>query len=111
MSFEIIRAAAAAAALALSGNGATGAIGLKLRGFAFTSGVSVIREFSPRLQLGAEINGAVSIERGSGREQLHYLVGGNYVLREGLTFDFGVLGGTFVASPRVGVQLGISVDF
>ena len=27
-----------------------------------------------------------------------------------LTFDFGVVGGRF-ASPRVGVQLGLSVDF
>jgi hypothetical protein len=97
--------------LIFSGNGATGAIGLKLRGLAVTGGFSLVREFSPRLQLGAEVNGAVSVERGLGREQVHFLVGGNYLLREGLTFDFGVLGGTFIASPRVGVQLGISVDF
>jgi hypothetical protein len=28
-----------------------------------------------------------------------------------MTFDFGVLGGKYVASPHIGVQVGFSVDF
>jgi len=28
-----------------------------------------------------------------------------------MTFDFGVVAGKFAASPRTGVQLGLSMDF
>jgi len=39
------------------------------------------------------------------------MIGGNYALSKKMTFDFGIVGGRYAASPRVGVQLGISVDF
>jgi hypothetical protein len=43
--------------------------------------------------------------------QLQGLIGGNYAVKKNLTFDFGVIAGKFAASPRVGAQLGISVDW
>jgi hypothetical protein len=39
------------------------------------------------------------------------MVGGNYSLRDNLTFDFGIVAGKYAASPRVGIQLGISIDW
>ena len=39
------------------------------------------------------------------------MVGGQYEIRHGLSFAFGALGGKYVASPRVGGQIGFAVDF
>lgn len=94
-----------------SGNTATGVIGLKTRGAVYTAGASLVRKLTPRLQLGAEVTGAVAQKSDLGKGQLQFLAGSNYELKPGLTFDFGVLGGRLPASPRVGVQLGIAVDF
>jgi len=38
-------------------------------------------------------------------------VGWNYQLRNNVSFDFGVIAGRFVASPRAGIQVGMSVDW
>jgi hypothetical protein len=46
-----------------------------------------------------------------GKGQLQALLGGNYQVWDKLSFDFAILGGKYVASPRAGVQLGFSVDF
>jgi len=43
--------------------------------------------------------------------QLQTLIGGNYALTRKATFDFGIVAGKFAASPRAGVQLGLSIDF
>ena len=53
----------------------------------------------------------MSKDRQLGKRQLQTLPGGNYQLRQNLSFDFAVLGGKYAASPRVGIQLGFSVDF
>jgi hypothetical protein len=37
--------------------------------------------------------------------------GGQYVIRKGLTFCVGILGGKYVASPRIGGQIGFAIDF
>ncbi len=95
-----------------SGTLVTGAIRTRnVRGTVFTGGASLVRRFSERLQLGAEISGAATrtLDLGSGGLQVQ--VGGNYALRNNLTFDFGIIGGRFPASPRAGVQLGFSFDF
>jgi len=95
-----------------SGNTLTGAISTRgVRGVVFTGGASLVRRFSERLQLGAEITGAASrtFDLGSGGLQIQ--TGGNYNLRDNLTFDFGFTVGRFTASPRAGAQLGISFDF
>ena len=94
-----------------SGNETTGVIGLKSRGTVYTAGGSLVREFTPKLQLGVELTGAVTSQFQLGKGQLQTLVGGNYLLKDNLSFDFAILGGKYVASPRVGVQLGVSIDF
>jgi hypothetical protein len=97
--------------LLFSGNEATGAVGVKARGLVFTSGASVVRQFTPRLDLGVEINGALARNVGLGKGRLQFMFGGNYSLNERMTFDFGIIAGRYVGSPRAGVQIGLSVDF
>ena len=94
-----------------SGNEQTGVLGIRTKGRVFTGGASLVRQFTSRLDLGAEITGAVAGTTTPGRELLQCLIGGNYALTEKMTFDFGVVGGHFAASPRVGLFLGISLDF
>jgi hypothetical protein len=94
-----------------SGNTVTGAVGIKTRGTVFTGGASLVREFTPRLQLGAELNGARTANADLGKGQLQAQLGGNYSLRENLTLDFGLLAGRYSASPRLGAQIGFSLDF
>lgn len=94
-----------------SGNETTGVIGIKSRGTVFTVGGSIVKQFTPKLQLGIELTGALAKEFQLGKGQLQTLAGGNYQLRQKLSFDFAVLAGKYAASPRAGVQLGVSIDF
>ncbi|HEY8186517.1 MAG TPA: hypothetical protein VIF64_10625 [Pyrinomonadaceae bacterium] len=94
-----------------SGNETTGVVGIKTRGTVFTGGGSLVKQFSPKLQLGVELTGALQRNFQLGKGQLQTLMGGNYQVRRNISFDFGIVGGKYTASPRVGVQLGISVDF
>ncbi len=94
-----------------SGNETTGVVGIKSRGTVFTGGASLVRQFTPKLQLGIEVAGALARDLQLGKGQLQTLLGGNYQLNRKLSLDFGVLGGKYAASPRLGAQLGISVDF
>ncbi|MCU1266543.1 MAG: hypothetical protein JWM21_2861 [Acidobacteria bacterium] len=94
-----------------AGNTTTGDIGIKARGRVFVGGTSLVKQFTPKLDLGVEVTGAVTNSLKLSRGQLQSLVGGNYSLRKNMTFDFGVVVGRFAASPRVGAQLGISLDF
>lgn len=94
-----------------AGNTTTGVIGIKTRGRVLTAGSSLVKQLTKRLDLGAEVTGAVTSNFQLNKGQLQGLVGGNYALRKNLTFDFGIIGGRFAASPRAGVQLGVSVDF
>jgi len=93
-----------------SGNETTGVIGIKARGTVFTGGGSLVKKFTPKLQLGIELTGALESNFQLGKGQLQTLVGGNYQLRNSLSFDFGVVGGKYAASPRAGIQVGISID-
>jgi hypothetical protein len=93
-----------------SGNETTGVVGIKARGTVFTSGGSIVKQFTPKVRLGIELTGAVESNFQLGKGQLQTLVGGNYQLRKNLSFDFGVVGGKYAASPRAGIQLGISID-
>jgi hypothetical protein len=94
-----------------SGNETTGVVGIKARGTVFTAGGSVVKEFSPKLKLGVELTGAVENNFQLGKGQLQTLVGGNYQFRRNASFDFGIIGGKYAASPRAGIQLGVSIDF
>jgi hypothetical protein len=94
----------------LSGNALNGAEGVGSRGPVYTAGSSAVRQFTPRLDLGAEVTGAFTGKSDPGQRQLQAQVGGNYRLRKNLTLDFGVVAGGF-AAPRLGAQLGFSLDF
>ena len=94
-----------------SGNTVTGGIGIRARGLVFTGGTSVVREFTPKLFLGAEIAGVLSRNFDLSKGRLLFQVGGNYALRDNFTLDFAVASGRFAASPRLGAQLGFSIDF
>lgn len=95
-----------------AGNTSTGALGIQsTRGHVYTGGLSVLHDFTPRLTLGSELYGGFTSNGNLGRSQLQFMIGGQYAIRNGLSFDFGLLGGKYIASPRVGGQIGISVDF
>ena len=95
-----------------SGNNSTGLIGIETqRGQVFTGNGSIVREITPRLQLGVEVFGAVTNSFALDRGQLTSQFGGDYTLTKKLTLSFGLLAGKFVASPRVGAQVGFAYDF
>jgi hypothetical protein len=95
-----------------AGNTSTGAIGIQnTRGHVSTGGLSVLHDFTARLTLGGEIYGGYTTNGDLGRTQFQVLIGGQYALGSGMTFNFGLLGGMYVASPRIGGQLGFSMDF
>lgn len=96
--------------LLFSGNETTGALGVRARAKVITMGVSVVRSFTPKLDLGFEVTGARAENAALGKARIQAMAGGNYSLSENMTFDFGVLGGKDVGSPRLGVQIGISID-
>jgi hypothetical protein len=95
-----------------AGNTSTGAVGIQThRGQVYTGGLSLLHDVSSRLTLGAEIYGGISDGAGSNRSQLQLLLGGQYAIRNGLSVSLGVLGGRLGATPRIGGQIGISLDF
>jgi hypothetical protein len=95
-----------------AGNTSTGVLGItKERGHVFAGGVSLLHDFTPRLTLGAEVFGGFADNDNLARSQLQGLVGGTYSLRNGLALSIGLLGGKYVASPRIGGQIGFAVDF
>lgn len=95
-----------------AGNTSTGVLGIQTnRGRVYTEGLSLLHDFSGGLTLGAELYGGYSRTRELGRSQLQALVGGQRTIRNGLALTFGLLGGRYAASPRIGAQVGFSVDF
>ena len=95
-----------------AGNTSTGALGTQTtRGHVAPGGLSLLHDFRPSLTLGAEVFGAYTGNGNLGKSQLQAMVGGQYVIRKGLTFCFGMLGGKYVASPRFGGQIGFAIDF
>ena len=95
-----------------AGNSSTGALGVRsTRGHVYTGGVSVLHDLTARLTLGTEVYGGYDPTGNFGRSQLQFMLGTQYQLRNGLTVDLGILGGRYVGSPRVGAQIGFSVDF
>jgi hypothetical protein len=71
----------------------------------YTAGGSLVREFTPKLQLGVELTGAMTTQFQLGKGQLQTLVGGNYLVRDNVSFDFAILGGKYAASPRAEYRL------
>ena len=95
-----------------SGNNSTGLIGIETeRGHIYTGNASIVREFSDRLTLGAELFGAVASSFALDRGQLTTQVGGDYAFTKKLTLSFGLLAGRYSSSPRIGAQMGFAYDF
>jgi hypothetical protein len=95
-----------------AGNTSTGVVGIQTtRGHVYTGGLSLLHDFSPRWTLGGEAYGGVADNSGLAKSQLQGLLGGIYTIRNGLGLTFGVLGGKYAASPRIGGQVGFAVDF
>lgn len=63
------------------------------------------------MTLGVELYGGYSDNGNLGRSQFQAMTGGQYAIRNGLGLSFGVLGGKYIASPRIGGQIGFAVDF
>ena len=93
-----------------AGNTTTGEIGIKTRGTVYVGGGSLVKQFTPKLDLGVELIGALTRKLEVSRGQLQTQVGGNYQVTKKMSFDFGIVAGKF-NSPRVGLQLGVSIDF
>jgi len=94
-----------------AGNTSTGVIGTQnTRGHVFTGGLSLLHDFTHSLTLGGEIYGGFTNNGSLGRSQFQAMFGGQYAIRNGVSFCFGLLGGKYVASPRIGGQIGIAVD-
>jgi hypothetical protein len=95
-----------------AGNTSTGAVGINTtRGQVYTSSVSVLHDFNSRLSLGGEVYTGVADTDGLGRTQLQGMVGGSVALHNGLALTLGLIVGKYEASPRIGGQIGLSMDF
>jgi hypothetical protein len=95
-----------------AGNTSTGVLGVQTtRGHVYTGGLSLQHDFTPRLTLGAELYAAIGADSGLGKDQLQALSGGAYQLTKLMSVTFALLGGSHIASPRLGGQVGFEVDF
>ncbi len=72
---------------------------------------ALLHDVSSSLTVGAEVYGGISNGAGSDRSQLQAPLGVQCALRRGLSVNRGVLGGTFGATPRIGGQLGVAMEF
>jgi hypothetical protein len=94
-----------------AGNTSTGVVGIQTRrGQVYTGGLSILHDVSSRLTLGTELYGGISDGAGHDKTQLQAMAGGQFSVRDGVSLSFGVLGGKYGATPRLGGQVGIAVD-
>jgi hypothetical protein len=97
------------AGIQFAGNTRTGVVGIRTPGRILIGGLSAARDFSERLRLGLDLNGAEFHDGGVVEKQLQLTAGGNYaLLHNNGTFDFGAYVGWY-SGPRFGLTLGISV--
>lgn len=96
--------------LVLAGNTQTGLIGFRERGTVVTGGASLVRQMTRTWQLGAEVTVAWSHKVTVRDSALGWQLGSVLLLRDGVTLDLGVIGGASSASPRLGLQVGTSID-
>ena len=95
-----------------AGNTSTGAVGVNTtRGQVYTTGLSVLHDINSRLSVGGEVYAGVADTDGLGRTQLQAMTGASVNLRNGLALTFGLIVGKYEASPRIGGQVGLSLDF
>jgi hypothetical protein len=95
-----------------AGNTSTGLVGIETtKGQVFTGNGSITHDFTEKLNLGIEVFGGVTNNLQLSKGQLETQIGGTYAVSKQFSLAFGILGGHFVASPRVGVLLGFAYDF
>ena len=94
----------------LAGNTTTGLVGIKQRGGVLTGGSSLVAQVGTGLQVGAEFAIAWSQKATLVGSLATAQIGGNLLLRDGCTLDFGVGTGWFDSSPRTSLQVGLSID-
>jgi Putative MetA-pathway of phenol degradation len=95
-----------------AGNTSTGVVGIETtRGQVFTGGISLLHDVSPKLTVGGELYGGISDNSGLDRTQLQAMLGAQFTIRDGMTLCAGLIGGEYAASPRIGGQIGIAIDF
>ncbi len=95
-----------------AGNTSTGVLGTQnTRGHVYTGGLSLQHDFTPRLTLGMEAWGAVADNKSLGKDQFQGLGGGWYQLNSRMAITFALLGGSHIASPKFGDQVGVEIDF
>ena len=98
--------------LLFAGNTSTGAVGIQTRrGQVYTGGISLLHDATSRLTWGGEIYGGISDGAGSDKTQLQAMLGAQYEIRHGLSLCVGVLGGKYGATPQIGGQIGVAIDF
>lgn len=94
----------------VTGNPATGAVGITASGHVATMSASVTRQFTRALDFGVELAGAVADGRAQDHAQLQTMLGGTYALRDDFSIALGLTAGHFAAAPRFGIQLGFAFD-
>lgn len=95
-----------------AGNTSTGVLGTQnSRGHVYTGGLSLLHDLNSRVTLGIEAYGAIADNKSLGKDQLQGLAGGWYQLNSRLAITFALLGGSHIASPRIGGQFGFEIDF
>jgi hypothetical protein len=95
-----------------AGNTSTGVVGVATtRGQVYTSSLSVLHDIHSRLTVGGEVYAGVADTDGLGRTQLQGMAGGSIALHSGLALTFWLIVGKYEASPRIGGQVGLSMDF
>lgn len=98
------------AGVVLAGNTQTGVVGIRERGAVLTGGSSLVAAVSDRVQLGGEFTFAWSPKATLAGSLVAWQTGGNFVVRKGMTLDLALSGGWHDASPRIGLQVGTSID-
>jgi len=92
-----------------AGNTQVGALGIRQRGTIITAGTSLVAAISRRVALGAEVVGAWSQHATLGGSFVGWQLGGNVLIRPGVTLDWGAIGGRSDASPALALQVGSSI--
>jgi hypothetical protein len=94
------------------GNTSTGVLGTQnTRGHVYTGGLSLTHDFNSRVTLGAEASGAIADTKALAKDLLQGLAGGWYQINDRVALTFALLGGSHIASPKIGGQIGFEVEF
>jgi hypothetical protein len=97
------------AGIQFAGNTRTGIVGIRTPGRILIGGLSASRDFSERLKLGLDLNGAEVHDGGVVEKQLQLTAGGNYALsHHNGSFDFGAYAGWY-SGPRFGLIFGVAM--